>query len=376
MTENSLYTPDDLVFQDHIIECLLKGGASFETAYRVLVIYIKEALARARALNSDLLSSEPEELEIIREKILMKHEELLATDEYTQRRNIAQEVEDLLSFRGQTGARLSDIYNDLRLTTTAEKGATRVALNRLVARGVVEKTESGRTGYYRIIESDLQEVKFIEGENNEATKPFPLWLPLGLNDLCEIYAKNIIVVAGSKGAGKTALLFNIALANQHKIPIEYYNSEMGDVEYTMRMRNFGIKKAKEIAIKVYHRHDNYQDVINGAKKLYIIDFLECHDNFYEIGKPIRAIHEKLKDGVAIIALQMKQGQKLGRGGEFSMEKARLYLTLDYDEQLSQTQIRIADAKFPKVPYAVRGLHRNIKIIGGHRLSPVGDAWQR
>jgi len=54
----------------------------------------------------------------------------------------------------------------------------------------------------------------------------------------------------------------------------------------------------------------------------------------------------------------------------------LYLTLDFDEAQSQTKVCIADAKFPRVPYPVRGLWRNVKIIGGHKISPVGDSWQR
>jgi len=188
------------------------------------------------------LVSGAEDAEIIREKILIKHEELLASSGYKQERNITQEVEDLLYFRGSAGAKLSDIYNDLRLTTKEEKGAARGALLRLASRSVAEKVDSGNTGFYRIINKDLDEVQFIEQED-ASTQAFPLWLPLGLNDLCEVYAKNLIIVAGSKGAGKTALLLNIAIANQHQLPRGVLQFQKWvTIEYTHRMRAFGFTR--------------------------------------------------------------------------------------------------------------------------------------
>jgi hypothetical protein len=55
---------------------------------------------------------------------------------------------------------------------------------------------------------------------------------------------------------------------------------------------------------------------------------EISDNFYQIGSELRQIHDRLKDGIAVIAMQKKKGAELGRGAEFSLEKPRLYLTME------------------------------------------------
>jgi hypothetical protein len=49
-----------------------------------------------------------------------------------------------------------------------------------------------------------------------------------------------------------------------------------------------------------------------------------------VGGQIKAIFDKLNKGIALIALQKKIGSELARGGDFTMEKARLYITLSRD----------------------------------------------
>ena len=80
--------------------------------------------------------------------------------------------------------------------------------------------------------------------------------------------------------------------------------------------------------------------------LNIIDYLEVDgENPSGVVNELREIFDALKSGMVLVALQKKgntTGYKkdgsryeirndLGRGGAFSMEKARLYLSLDYNE---------------------------------------------
>ena len=66
----------------------------------------------------------------------------------------------------------------------------------------------------------------------------------------------------------------------------------------------------------------------------MIDFLEEVDGeYYRIASDIRAIYDALESGVAIVALQKHSNARVGRGGEATTEKARLYITID---QLLQT----------------------------------------
>jgi len=87
----------------------------------------------------------------------------------------------------------------------------------LQAEKIIEKYGEQR-GWYRTIDKhNDHEMEFIEGE----VKEFDVALPFGLNKICSLYPKNIIIVAGSKGSGKTALLMNIALMNQDKHEVMY-----------------------------------------------------------------------------------------------------------------------------------------------------------
>lgn len=167
-------------------------------------------------------------------------------------------------------------------------------------------------------------------------------------------------------------MMNVAWMNQKDFEVVYLNSEMHETEFKKRMQKFA--PLSHWKITGYKCHNNFEDYIeSNPKRIYIVDYLEVHDNFYEIAKPIRKIHEKLGDAICFIGIQMKSGATLGRGGDFSAEKARLYLTMDYNSEEKRTKVTIYDAKEPRAPFDnVRGKWRNVKIIEGNRLSPFVD----
>lgn len=345
-----------ILMYDDIIEMLLKGGASLELAQSMLLItyeYYKD----------DYTDS------FLENQVLRIHEELLESGGYKQKRNIQQEVTDTINFRGSGLINIADLYNDLKVTEPHEKQATRMAVNRLVARGILEKIDSGKSGTYRLINKSAEETIFLTEPKGE----FKIHLPLDLHTMCKIFPQNIIIVAGSKSSGKTAFLLNVALDNQNKHEVIYLNSEMGDEEFTERMIKLGCNSPDDIKFKCYKKASNFQDSIDGNKSIYIIDFLEIHDKFYEIGKSIKQIHDKLREGIAIIGIQMNEGDQLGRGGSFSKEVSRLYLSLDYQADLRCTRFWIEEMKTPKTEAGYRGWHRYVKIVGGSRLSPM-EGW--
>jgi len=354
---DNLKSPDYRVLMyDDIVEMMLKGGASLELAQSMLLItheYYKDDYT------DDFLENQ----------VLRVHETILEDGGYKQKRNIQQEVSDAVNFRGSGLINICDLYNDLKLTEPHEKSACRMAMNRLSARGTLEKVDGGKSGTYRLINSNQEETLFLTVPKGE----FKIHLPLELHTMCKIFPQNIVVVAGSKSAGKTAFLLNVALDNQNKHKVIYLNSEMGDEEFTERMIKLGCNSPEDIKFKCYRKASDFQDSINGDNAIYIIDFLEIHDKFYEIGKQIKLIHDKLKNGIAIIAIQMKGGERLGRGGDFSKEVSRLYLSLDYQEEMRCTRFSIEEMKSPKTEAGYRGWHRYVKIVGGSRLSP-NDKW--
>ena len=347
-----------LLIYHELIMYLLKGGCSHKNIRSIITILHD-------FYNDDYTDEQ------IENEVLAGHEILLETGGYKNTRNIQQEVENLIEFRGNGIISLSDFYLDLKLDRKEEKISCRMAINRLVSRKVLEKVDSGRTGIYRKINGDLQETQFITGNRGH----FPIKLPLDLNSLCYLHPKSIVIVAGSKSSGKTALLLKLASDNQNSIPVDYFNSDMGDEEYTDRMVKMGFTCPEDIKFKTYNRSRDFQDLITPEKKIFIIDFLEIHENFFEIGKPIKAIWDKLKDGIAVIAIQMRTGAMMARGGDFTKEKSRLYLSMDYNNARACTRVTIVDAKAPKFKDGVKDWYRDVKIINGSRFFPM-DNWRR
>ena len=75
-----------------------------------------------------------------------------------------------------------------------------------------------------------------------------------------------------------------------------------------------------------------------------IDYLELTDKFYNVGELIIDIWKKLAGtGMAVISIQKDPKSSMGRGGQFSMEKSRLYLNMDYNK------LTIVKAKIRKNP---------------------------
>ncbi len=365
---DNLQSPEHrLLIYDEVMKCMLKGGAGTELAISTLYLlykYYKE---------EDITKEELEE------RVLEAHQVLLSSQGYVAKRNIQQEIDNFLTFCANgSNITVNDIYLNLQVTSKEEKNACRMALNRLTTRGLIEKIDSGRTGTYRKVNTELNEMKFLTAPKGE----FNIILPLHLNTMCKIFPKSIIIIAGSKSAGKTAMLMNVAIANQDKFPVVYLNSDMGEEEYTERLFKMGCNKPEDVRFTTYNRSKDFHDLITPDKKIFIIDFLEIHDNFYEIGKHIKLIWEKLKEGVAIIAIQMKSGATIGRGGEFSKEKARLYLALDYNQDKQCTRARVEDMKSPKDPDGYKGWWIDFKIIHGSNLKPWKDddgtvkGWQK
>lgn len=285
-----------------------------------------------------------------------------------QERNIAEDVRRFLEVTNGH-FQVTDVHTESQIVTKQDKHAVIVELNRLCKAGIIERYGE-RRGCYRKIENAVEAVDFLNAPTNE----FPLRLPMGIDTFTMLYPGNIVVVAGSKSAGKTAFLLNIVKQNMHTHDIAYLNSEMGDTEFRKRLELFG-DPLESWQFKAFHRASGFSDLITPEKKIFIIDFLEVMTDFWKVAAYIQDVHKKLKDGIAIIALQKSQNKETGRGGDFSKEKARLYLNLDYLPEQKANVVKIVDAKAWRTHQNPRGLCRRYKLSNGAVFMPVGDWYE-
>lgn len=340
---------DDSLF--HTANCLMKGGCEIP-----FVEHVIDILAR----NSNPPFPENE----IRAKIDSALKRIEAKD-----RDLSSEIREW-SMTTTGHFMTTDVHRELQLTTRREQKTCYMVLSRLCegVNPILEKYGE-RRGCFRRIETDIELVNFLTASTNE----FPITWPMNIDDHCIIYPGNIIIVAGSKSAGKTSFLLNTVLLNMHRHEIVYLNSEMGDTEFRKRLELFDGVSLSSWRMKAYHRASNFSDLITPEKKIFIVDFLEVTTDFWKVAQYIQEIHKKLKAGVCIIALQKSDGKDAGRGGDFSKEKARLYLSLDYFNDQKMNRIKITDAKAWRTDRNPRGMYRNYKLVQGSRFIPV-DGW--
>jgi len=275
-------------------------------------------------------------------------------------RPLANEVEEWVM--STTGVFLStELYNCLQVSTRDERKNVSVILRRLAGKGIIEKA-GRRNACWRKIELECEPIDW----QNAPTDDIPLKFPLDIHELVRIYPSNIIIVAGESNAGKTAFLLNFIRLNMADHNIHYFNSEMGASELKIRLRLFeGIKDWRFTA---WERSDNFIDVIR-PNDFNVIDFLDVTDEFWKVGGVIKGIHEKLKKGIAVIALQKNFGRDLGRGGALSTEKPRLYLSM------GSGKLKIVKAKNWRGTDNPNGMVREFKLYSGWDFSAVGY-WEK
>lgn len=239
-------------------------------------------------------------------------------------------------------------------------------LEKLVKIGYIERAGK-RRGWYRKKDSELDEMDFI----NAIAEPVKIWLPFGASDLVELYPGNLIIIAGMKSSGKTAVVLNMIRENDKKWDVAYFNSEMGPEELRKRL---DLDKTRSIDMwnfKAYRRANDFHQVVRqGKKSLNIIDFLEVHEEFYAIGSQLKKIHDNLNGAIAVVCIQKNPGVDVGLGGWRSMEVTRFAIALE------RGRVKITEAKnFKRPDINPNGLFKNFKLLNGIQIEDT-PKWLR
>lgn len=253
---------------------------------------------------------------------LSELEEIYGADSImTDGRNFTEIINDYID-NTQGYFSVTECDKELQIVTKCDKDNRRQILYRYAKKGVLERHPT-KNGLYRRIERDSA---VIEWETADISDVFSINWPFELENHVLMYPKNIAVIAGSPNAGKTAFLLDTIRRNMANNLIHYFSSEMGAEELKLRLSKF--ENNVTWVFDARERSTNFADVIF-PDDINIIDYIEIvGGEFYMIGQELRAIFDKLNKGIAIIALQKKRGAELGRGAEFSLEKPRLYLSMD------------------------------------------------
>jgi len=240
-----------------------------------------------------------------------------------QRRNLTDEIGDFVCLQDGTFC-LQDIYSRLQLSTRNEKKNTHIIIKRLCDKGILEK-DGSRSGYYRPVDA---KDNVIDWRSADVT-PLLVRFPLGVHEFVHVHKGNVIVIAGESNAGKTAYCLNMALRNSDKFRVKYMTSEMQDgAELRIRINEFKEPESEWDKIKFVFQTDKFPDKID-PDGLNIVDYLDegSDGEAYKMQLRIKNIADKLKTGVVVIAIQKDPNKQLGYGGAGTLNRARVYLTL-------------------------------------------------
>lgn len=332
-------TRDNDIF--HVMNCLAKGGYEKELAYKVAEIIAKSCSPKFSA-----------------EEAALKVESAYGRTEKREI-SVAQSIREFVTLHGPY-IYLTEALQTLQILHDKEKTAAYVAFNRLCKDGTLERISHG---CFKKLEKDCEDIDIFSDDGAALNIKYPL----GLHELIITHPKNIIIVAGAPDAGKTAYLLNFAQMNSggdHEVV--YFSSEMGKIEIRERLKKFKLPMSEWKKIKWKERAADFASVVR-PNAINIIDFLEVHDEFYKVGLFIKQIHDKLENGIAIIALQKNKGRDEGLGGMRSLEKARLYLAME------SGRIKIVKAKnWRNDEINPNNLVRTWKLGGGCNFRPEGE----
>jgi len=333
---------DDDIF--HAANCLIKGGCEIPYAEYILDILAKSATP----------PFPPNEIKIKIESAIKRSER--------RDRNLKQEVLEWVIL--QDGYwNLADLKKSLQPLTKEQNANVDVIVHRLKKDCIIEK-HGDKAGVYRTVHAEIEPIDFLSCE----VSPLAIRYPFNIENYIKTLPKNIIVIAGSPDAGKTAFLLNLARLNQDRFNIHYFSSEMGKMELRERLLKFAYP-IESWKFKVWEKSSDFSDVIR-PDDVNIIDFMELHDDFWKVGGMIKSVYDKLNRGIAVIALQKPLGRDEGLGGQRGLEKPRLYLAME------SGQIKIVKAKNWAVPNQnPNKLLLDFKIIDGCKFQIIKD-WRK
>jgi hypothetical protein len=277
---------------------------------------------------------------------------------------LSQQIEDFVT--GTTGwFSYEEIDKELGLLQPCDKTNRRQVIKRLKDAGIIEAHSRNN----KLLRYVKVAVRFVDFKAAGMKSPLAVKYPFGIESYFRTYPGNVIAIAGAADAGKTAFLLNLIRLNMGDFSIYYQTSEMGAEELASRLEKFEGLGLEDWNFIAEERSRDFADVIR-PDCINIVDYLELAGDFYMIADYLRAIHEKLSSGIAIVALQKKRGAELGRGGDFGLEKPRLYLSMDAGKLTIQKAKNWADPSANP-----NGLSLNFKVVNGCKFIVTED-WHK
>jgi energy-coupling factor transporter ATP-binding protein EcfA2 len=226
------------------------------------------------------------------------------------------------------GIHITEIYKTLGADTPEKMLAIRRSLSREKAAGNIDTTN--QRGVWRRVDRTI-EFCDLSLRSEKSIKELDAKLPLQMESLVTVFRGDLIVVAGRTNSGKSSFALELAMLNKHLHP-RYCSCELTIEQVQDRALKDGKSLEDLSGIQFAMKHGDYQDVMEEGC-LNIVDFLSAPNGEYYLIPPlITKIHERMNGtGLLLVCLQKDKGRRSGEGGEKTLHRSNLYLTMDRQE---------------------------------------------
>ncbi len=243
-------------------------------------------------------------------------------------------VDDYVEIHKGETFNLDDICRHSEISSREGRRLIAIKLSYDVKHGKLEKTNK----YYRVIDKN---VKYIDWVNASVGDTLDLSWPYGRDDGSQfgfdgravISPGDVIVIAGVSNMGKTAFCLNLLWENFDKFSCVLMGNEYKPAKFKRRVSRMDwadpLKEDGTPKFKLIERHEGWKDIIE-PDSINIIDWINLGDNFYQIGKIIEGIQEKLRNGIVVVSLQKGDDRDLAIGGQYTEHLSSVYLTVDFE----------------------------------------------
>jgi hypothetical protein len=258
---------------------------------------------------------------------------------------------------------VTECERNIKTVTRCDNATIRQILSRLAKAGDIERSTK-KDGIYRRIENEAEVLDWKTADDKE----YPIEFPFDLSKMTYIFPKSIVCIAGNFNAGKTAFCLETIRLNMDKLKVNYFTSEMGAHKLRQRLKKFeNVEFPDGWKFNAVYRASNWADCLKDyPDDINIIDYLQIGADFWAVSDYIDQIFNRLNKGVAIICLQKTLGRDLGWGGDFSAERASLYLSID------PGKLKIVKAKEWRGTENPNGKFKRFKLVQGWKFLPDPD----
>jgi len=240
----------------------------------------------------------------------------------------------------------------------------RVYCRRAVEGNIASRLD-GKDGWFRPMDAGFEEI-ILDGQD---VKDEPLLLPMEMHKYTHIFAPAIILVAGVWNKGKTAYCFETAYLNCETYKTVIYVSEGAEL-MKLRVKNKYGYVPSPMPFTMRRKTGNFADVINPDEfDLFIIDYIRPDmEKAYAVSNELKAIYDKLKNKIAIVAMQKPTGRSWAYGGEPTQWEPMINITID-NGYAQFTKLKVPKT-FDPDPYRVKFTFKIVKGVNFVNVAEV------